>query len=403
MDTRRRMRPTSSELVDPSRLIIAGPSDGAATRLRLCYDDAYAATLASMGVRPRAVRGLSGAEFTRQEDVYSAASKDGPATLVVQSLTDGCNLPANSSQLYNLIAGPKWFLALSDATHLGPYVGLGPAAPVVERVTVAFFDPRRIGDTSSASPSAAKATSTRCEHDHPCRLRPGLPAAALRAGSMRSAAGSSDRLTSSHRDQVVYLDHARDHADVRGGRRGDASVPDGPYGNPSGTHGVARAAQRALDDAREQLAALLGAQPGDVVFTSGGTEADNLAVSGVVFSSGIAAPLRTALRSPPAARSCAAPWSTPPCWSGVWPRRPNHRSRPSRRRRPGRSPTRVDETVRLVSVMLVNNEIGVRQPLDAVVALVRERAPGPSCTPTPCRRSAGSTSPRSPPAPASSA
>ncbi len=128
------------KLVDPSRLIIAGQSDGADTVAALLYDRAYAATLASMGVRPRAVALLSGAEFTRQEDVYSAASKDGPAALVVQSLTDGCNLPANSSQLYNLIASPKWFLALSDATHLGPYVGLGQAAPVVERVTVAFFD-----------------------------------------------------------------------------------------------------------------------------------------------------------------------------------------------------------------------------------------------------------------------
>ena len=131
---------------------------------------------------------------------------------------------------------------------------------------------------------------------------------------MRSAAGSPDRLTSSHRDQVVYLDHAATTPMCAEAVAAMLPFLTDRYGNPSGTHAVARAAQRALDDAREQLAILLGAHPGDVVFTSGGTEADNLAVSGVAGSSGVA----VALRSPPAARSCAAPWSTPPCWSRAW-------------------------------------------------------------------------------------
>ena len=52
------------------------------------------------------------------------------------------------------------------------------------------------------------------------------------------------------------------------------------YGNPSGTHALAREALRALDEAREQVAALLGCRPGEVVFTSGGTESDVHAVSG---------------------------------------------------------------------------------------------------------------------------
>src|SRR5690349_21012009 len=51
-------------------------------------------------------------------------------------------------------------------------------------------------------------------------------------------------------------------------------------GNPSGAHSAARAARRTLDDARDVLADVLGCGPGDVVFTSGGTEADNLAVLG---------------------------------------------------------------------------------------------------------------------------
>ena len=52
------------------------------------------------------------------------------------------------------------------------------------------------------------------------------------------------------------------------------------FGNPSGSHGAARAAKQALEEARETVADALGADPGDVVFTAGGTEADNLAVEG---------------------------------------------------------------------------------------------------------------------------
>jgi cysteine desulfurase len=52
------------------------------------------------------------------------------------------------------------------------------------------------------------------------------------------------------------------------------------YGNPSGAHRLARDAVRAVDEARERIAASLGCGPGEVVFTSGGTEADNHAVCG---------------------------------------------------------------------------------------------------------------------------
>jgi len=50
--------------------------------------------------------------------------------------------------------------------------------------------------------------------------------------------------------------------------------------NPTGSHRAARAARRAVDDARDAIAEVVGAQPGEVVFTSGGTEADDLAVNG---------------------------------------------------------------------------------------------------------------------------
>jgi cysteine desulfurase len=56
-----------------------------------------------------------------------------------------------------------------------------------------------------------------------------------------------------------------------------------PAANPSSQHRQGRAARAAVETAREQVAALVGAAPAEVVFTSGGTEADNLAVKGTVL------------------------------------------------------------------------------------------------------------------------
>lgn len=61
--------------------------------------------------------------------------------------------------------------------------------------------------------------------------------------------------------------------------------PEG-FGNPSSTHRFGRAARSALDQARNRVAAALGAEPDQVVFTSGGTEADNLAVVGSAVAAG---------------------------------------------------------------------------------------------------------------------
>lgn len=56
------------------------------------------------------------------------------------------------------------------------------------------------------------------------------------------------------------------------------------FGNSSGVHGVSRRAKNALEESRERIAAVLGAEPKEIVFTSGGTESDNLALKGPVFS-----------------------------------------------------------------------------------------------------------------------
>ncbi|MBK5269315.1 MAG: aminotransferase class V-fold PLP-dependent enzyme, partial [Acidimicrobiia bacterium] len=52
------------------------------------------------------------------------------------------------------------------------------------------------------------------------------------------------------------------------------------FGNSSGSHGVSRRAKNALEESREVIAGLIGARPQEIVFTSGGTEADNLAIKG---------------------------------------------------------------------------------------------------------------------------
>lgn len=56
------------------------------------------------------------------------------------------------------------------------------------------------------------------------------------------------------------------------------------FGNPSSIHAEGRKARVFLDEAREQVAALIGASPGEIIFTSGGTEANNQALLGVAFS-----------------------------------------------------------------------------------------------------------------------
>jgi cysteine desulfurase len=83
---------------------------------------------------------------------------------------------------------------------------------------------------------------------------------------------------------TVYLDHAAT-APLRPEVL-DAMLPylNEHWGNPSSIHASGRAARRGLDEARETVARLLGARPREIVFTSGGTEADNLAVKGTAWA-----------------------------------------------------------------------------------------------------------------------
>ncbi|MFJ2115162.1 cysteine desulfurase family protein [Streptomyces sp. NPDC087850] len=70
-------------------------------------------------------------------------------------------------------------------------------------------------------------------------------------------------------------------------------------GNASSLHAAGRRARRTVEEARETLAEALGARPSEVVFTSGGTEADNLAVKGLYWSRRAADPARTRVLASP--------------------------------------------------------------------------------------------------------
>ena len=134
------------------------------------------------------------------------------------------------------------------------------------------------------------------------------------------------------------------------------------FANPSSSHAQARAARRALDDARDDLAETLGCHPEEIVFTSGGTEADNLAIFGVarahpgevlvssIEHSAVLEPAReVGARFIPVSRDGAIDLQALDALLGP--------------------------STSLVSVMTVNNEIGVIEPIDAVVEHVRDKAP----------------------------
>jgi cysteine desulfurase len=79
---------------------------------------------------------------------------------------------------------------------------------------------------------------------------------------------------------MIYLDHAATTPMRPGVWEAMAPFATDRFGNSSGVHEVSRRAKDALEEARERIALVLGARPMEIVFTSGGTEADNLALKG---------------------------------------------------------------------------------------------------------------------------
>ena len=165
---------------------------------------------------------------------------------------------------------------------------------------------------------------------------------------------------------MIYLDHnATTPLDER---VLEAMLPwlRGSYGNPSSVHAPGRAARAALERAREQVAALAGAHPSQVVFTSGGTEANNAALKGVAGRRPAARIAVSAVEhasvQQPAAALARTGWTVetiPVTDQGEV------------TAQTVASVLRAD--TRLVSVMMANNETGVVNDIAAIAAVVRER------------------------------
>lgn len=167
---------------------------------------------------------------------------------------------------------------------------------------------------------------------------------------------------------MIYLDHAATTplADAVL----DAMLPwlrDG-YGNASSLHSLGRAARAAIEDARERLAEWLGARPGEVVFTGGGTESDNAALWGLAQARAgrgrhlLTTPIEHHAVLHSVARLERLGWSVE--YLGV---------DAVGRVDPAELAARLRPDTALVSVMAANNEVGTLQPLDALAAVCAER------------------------------
>src|SRR5215217_8470829 len=86
-----------------------------------------------------------------------------------------------------------------------------------------------------------------------------------------------------HPDHTVYLDHAATTPMLPAAAE-VMTAHLGHVGNPSSLHATGRAARRVVEESRETIAQALNCRPGEIVFTSGGTEADNLALKGIFWS-----------------------------------------------------------------------------------------------------------------------
>jgi cysteine desulfurase len=172
------------------------------------------------------------------------------------------------------------------------------------------------------------------------------------------------------RDDAIYLDYAA--TTPLDPRVLEAMMPylTEKFGNPNSIHAFGREARKAVDEAREKIAALLNCRPSELVFTSGGTESDNLALRGV------AAAYRqkgnhivtTAIEHHAVLHTCRALQDEgfevtylPVDEHGLV------------------SPEQVAEAVTdrtiLVSIMHANNEIGTIEPLADIVRAVKEKRP----------------------------
>ncbi len=170
-------------------------------------------------------------------------------------------------------------------------------------------------------------------------------------------------------DRIIYLDHAATtplDPEVLAAMRPYLTEQ---YGNPSSIHRLGRAALDALDGARETVARTLGALPKEIIFTGGGSEADNLAVKGVALAqrrAGRGAHVITSAIEHHAVLHAVEWLEAFGFETTVLPVDGDGLVRPEDLRAALRP-----DTV-LVSIMYANNEIGTVQPVAELGAICRE-------------------------------
>jgi cysteine desulfurase len=145
-----------------------------------------------------------------------------------------------------------------------------------------------------------------------------------------------------------------------------------PLGNPTGSHRPAQRARRLLEESRDEVASELGRDPGEIIFTSGGTESANLAVFGALGAASAEgrplSVLSSAVEHPAVRESCrAAARGSAVTWQEVAVDGQGVIDL-------GALAELLLEETTLVAVMLANNETGVVQPLGGVIEAVRERS-----------------------------
>jgi cysteine desulfurase len=165
----------------------------------------------------------------------------------------------------------------------------------------------------------------------------------------------------------TYLDHAA--STPMRAEAIEAMTPylDHMYANPSGSHRFAREARKALDEARDLVAETLGCKPGEVVFTSGGTEGDNHAILGAVRRLG-------GIAVCPAAEHHAVLHCVEHV-NGVVVRVNNVGTVDLEDLQRVLEAATEEQPITVVSVMAVNNEVGSITPMRDVARIVRKYAP----------------------------
>ncbi|MEU4395754.1 cysteine desulfurase family protein [Kribbella sp. NPDC023855] len=175
--------------------------------------------------------------------------------------------------------------------------------------------------------------------------------------------------------RTVYLDHAATTPMLPAAIEA-MTAHLGRTGNASSLHGSGRAARRTVEESRETIAEALGAQPSEVVFTSGGTEADNLALKGLWWARLAEDPRRRRILLSGIEHHAVL---DPAVWLAQhegaeieWlPVDELGRVRPDDVQRAIETDP---ESVAFVTLMMANNEVGTLQPVREIAALAKEHS-----------------------------